>query len=145
MPSLVRTLHRAGISSELWIALRETNTIPPFREVLARDHSPAVVYDEGVPGRALRVLANRPSGAPVPTDFFAVGPVPFMEKAVSVAASLGVAPGRIRLSLEQPMLCGVGLCGGCHHRGLLTCHQGTFVTAAEWRPEHDGHSIGGIE
>jgi NAD(P)H-flavin reductase len=40
---------------------------------------------------------------------------------------VGVAPQRIRLSMERSMKCGIGLCGHCQLRGLFVCVDGPVL------------------
>ena len=39
-------------------------------------------------------------------------------------------PGRIRISLERNMQCGIGLCGHCQLGPLLVCRDGPVVPYA---------------
>jgi NAD(P)H-flavin reductase len=39
----------------------------------------------------------------------------------------GVDPGRIRVSLERNMACGIGWCGHCQLGPLLLCRDGPVV------------------
>ncbi len=76
-----------------------------------------------------------------PTVCYIVGPEGFMETVVSIIRQTYSAEGRSRdvpsvpgvfLSLERSTRCGIGMCGECHHGGLLTCQYGTIVTAEEF-------------
>jgi NAD(P)H-flavin reductase len=58
-----------------------------------------------------------------------------MHFTVKALLERGVAPGRINLSLERNMRCGVGHCGHCQLGPTLICRDGpvyTYETAAPW-------------
>jgi len=57
------------------------------------------------------------------------GPEPMMRFTTSALVDRGTAPGRIRLSLERNMKCGLGLCGHCQLGPLLLCRDGAVVAA----------------
>ena len=46
----------------------------------------------------------------------------------------GVAPERIRLSMERNMKCGVGLCGHCQFREFFVCVDGPVFDYSELAP-----------
>ncbi len=55
------------------------------------------------------------------------GPEIMMRFAARALVDRGVDPGRIRVSLERNMQCGVGLCGHCQLGPLLVCRDGPVV------------------
>jgi len=55
------------------------------------------------------------------------GPEVMMRYAAQALADRGVAPDRIRLSMERNMKCGVGLCGHCQYRELFLCVDGPVL------------------
>jgi NAD(P)H-flavin reductase len=66
---------------------------------------------------------------------FVCGPEIMMHFTVKALLERGVAPGRINLSLERNMRCGVGHCGHCQLGPTLICRDGpvyTYETAAPW-------------
>ena len=134
VPSLAATHHSPGVTVEAWIGLRSPTTRTPLEGAIGRYATLHRVNDDGELGRVLTVMERslRAGGAPTQRRLFAIGPDPFMRRAVEIALGLGVAPDDVHVSLEQRMMCGVGLCGLCHHDGVLTCRHGTFVSARRW-------------
>ncbi len=125
LPALARMLHTAGRDVQMFYGASDGSApAVPLGDELTRFGPVELVFDEGTPGRvldlALRELENR--------AVYLVGPEPFMDLAARRAAESGISGDSIYLSLEQPTFCGVGLCGACSCRGVLTCRQGTFVT-----------------
>jgi len=59
------------------------------------------------------------------------GPEVMMRFTVRALVDLGVDPGRIRLSLERNMQCGIGWCGHCQLGPLLLCRDGPVVSYSE--------------
>ena len=55
------------------------------------------------------------------------GPEIMMRLGGRALTDRGVDPGRIRVSLERNMQCGVGLCGHCQLGPLLVCRDGPIV------------------
>ena len=55
------------------------------------------------------------------------GPEVMMRAAARMLLDTGVAPQRIRVSLERNMHCGVGLCGHCQLGPLFVCTDGPVV------------------
>ncbi len=55
------------------------------------------------------------------------GPEVMLRHVTAALQHKGIAPERIRLSLERAMRCGVGLCGHCQLRELLVCVDGPVV------------------
>jgi NAD(P)H-flavin reductase len=66
---------------------------------------------------------------PATTTALVCGPEVMMRHVATALAALGVPPGRIRLSLERNMRCGVGLCGHCQLREHLICVDGPVFGA----------------
>jgi NAD(P)H-flavin reductase len=61
------------------------------------------------------------------TTAFVCGPEPMMRFSADLLADKGVAPDRIRISLERSMKCGAALCGHCQLGPLLVCRDGPVV------------------
>jgi NAD(P)H-flavin reductase len=68
------------------------------------------------------------------TTAFVCGPEPMMRFTSEVFLGMGMAPTRIRVSLERNMKCGVGLCGHCQLGPLLLCRDGPVVNFAQAAP-----------
>jgi NAD(P)H-flavin reductase len=56
------------------------------------------------------------------------GPEIMMRFSIRSLLDRGVDPGKIRLSLERNMQCGIGLCGHCQLGPLLLCRDGPVVS-----------------
>lgn len=67
------------------------------------------------------------------TTAFVCGPEPMMRFSADLLADKGVAPDRIRISLERSMKCGAALCGHCQLGPLLVCRDGPVVDFAAVR------------
>lgn len=65
---------------------------------------------------------------PARTTAFVCGPEVMMRFAAAGLADLGVAPGRIRLSLERNMKCAIAHCGHCQLGPVLVCREGPVLT-----------------
>lgn len=142
VPSLARRLAAQGAGVHVMLGLRDNTTGVPLEEAIKRHATLQVVRDQGVLGRVLTVAEDAYSdatgGAPdgpssrmsALSTLWAIGPDPFMEAAAALGLRLGLEGGQIRISLEEEMLCGTGLCGMCHRDGRLTCAYGTFITVA---------------
>jgi NAD(P)H-flavin reductase len=61
---------------------------------------------------------------PAATTAFVCGPEVMMRFAARTLIDRGLPPGRIRVSLERNMPCGVGRCGHCQLGPLLICRDG---------------------
>lgn len=88
-----------------------------------------VTVDYGPPHWRGRVglvtsLIPRAGFDPATTLALVCGPEPMMRYVSSALVDRGVAPERIRLSMERAMDCGVGLCGHCQLRELFVCVDG---------------------
>ena len=95
----------------------------------------AVTVDYGPPGWAGRVglvttLIPRAGFDPPRTLALVCGPEVMMRYAAAALVDRGVAPERVRLSMERNMKCGVGLCGHCQLRELFVCVDGPVLTYA---------------
>ncbi len=128
VPSLVREWSVTSADITVGIGLRQPlSPLPLGRDTYIQERSTLkYVPDNGIPGRVLSLIDTTAAGYIV-----LVGPDSFMAAGVERARKNGYDDSRIILSLEQPMLCGVGICGACHNNGALTCHHGTLITAAE--------------
>jgi NAD(P)H-flavin reductase len=64
-----------------------------------------------------------------PADALALvcGPEVMMRHAARALVERGVAPERVRLSMERNMKCGIGLCGHCQLRELFCCVDGPVL------------------
>jgi NAD(P)H-flavin reductase len=65
---------------------------------------------------------------------FVCGPEVMMQYTVEALLAHGVAPGRIQLSMERHMDCGVGLCGHCQLGPTLICRDGPVYAYPELAP-----------
>lgn len=66
---------------------------------------------------------------------FVCGPEIMMRFAIKALLDRGVAAGRIHISLERNMRCGLGHCGHCQLGPTLICRDGpvySYETAREW-------------
>jgi NAD(P)H-flavin reductase len=62
---------------------------------------------------------------------FVCGPEVMMRFTVQALEARGLPAGRIMVSLERDMRCGVGLCGHCQLGPTLICRDGPVYTQAE--------------
>jgi NAD(P)H-flavin reductase len=83
---------------------------------------------DGEVGLVTELLPRAPFD-PATTTALVCGPEVMMRHVATALAALGVPPGRIRLSLERNMRCGVGLCGHCQLREHLICVDGPVFGA----------------
>ncbi len=129
LPSLVRELCAASFAVTALVGLRDGKTRQPLQRdtELYRLGTVSCVADEGTPGRVLDAIEPA-----VADRLYLIGPEPFMKEGLRRALAAGYRRDQVTVSLEQSMLCGVGLCGACHNRGILTCHSGTLVSAEQW-------------
>lgn len=65
---------------------------------------------------------------------FVCGPEGMMRAAATALTTRGVAPERIRLSMERSMKCGIGLCGHCQLRDVFLCVDGPVLDYARLEP-----------
>lgn len=66
------------------------------------------------------------------------GPELMMRYVAETLVDCGVPPGRVRLSVERNMRCGIGLCGHCQLREYFVCVDGPVFGLDQLRP-HLGH------
>lgn len=78
------------------------------------------------PGRVglVTTLVPRAGFDPARTLALVCGPEVMMRHVAMALVDRGVRAGRVRVSLERNMRCGVGLCGHCQLRELLVCVDG---------------------
>jgi NAD(P)H-flavin reductase len=91
-----------------------------------------VTVDAGAPGYdgPVGVVTSLLPEAPFDAEravALVCGPEIMMRFAVRSLLERGVDPGRILVSLERNMQCGVGLCGHCQLGPLLLCRDGPVV------------------
>ena len=80
-------------------------------------------------------LLPRAEFDPASTVAFVCGPEIMMRFTIGALLERGVPPGRIHISLERNMRCGVGHCGHCQLGPTLICRDGPvyrYETAAPW-------------
>jgi dihydroorotate dehydrogenase subfamily 1 len=134
LPLVASALSARGFSVVSLVGVRRAIDSGRVLDALAKTGSLEIVPDEG---RVARVVTQiTPRGTKFVYDNRIVtawicGPEAFMREAALRVLETGVPAGRIFLSLERMMRCGVGMCGECHRDGLLTCQFGTVVTAEE--------------
>lgn len=92
----------------------------------------ACIVDHGTPdwsGRVGLVTSLVPGARVDPASTLALvcGPEVMIRHVARSLVDLGVAPERVRVSLERNMKCGVGLCGHCQLRGLFVCTDGPVL------------------
>jgi NAD(P)H-flavin reductase len=92
-----------------------------------------VTVDQAPAGYAGRVglVTDRLARAgldPAVTLALVCGPEVMMRHVAQDLVDIGVAPSRVRLSLERNMRCGVGLCGHCQLRELFLCVDGPVLS-----------------
>jgi NAD(P)H-flavin reductase len=92
-----------------------------------------VTVDQAPAGYAGRVgLVTDPLARagldPAVTLALVCGPEVMMRHVAQDLVDIGVAPSRVRLSLERNMRCGVGLCGHCQLRELFLCVDGPVLS-----------------
>jgi NAD(P)H-flavin reductase len=92
-----------------------------------------LTVDYGPPGWRGRVglvtsLIPRAGFDPANTLALACGPEVMMRYVCAELADRGVPPGRIRVSMERNMHCGVGLCGHCQIRDVFACVDGPVLS-----------------
>jgi len=98
-----------------------------------------VIVDHGTSGWAGRVglvtsLVPRADIDPARALALVCGPEVMMRYVSQSLLDLGVAPERIRLSMERNMKCGVGLCGHCQLRDLFLCLDGPVLDYSTLAP-----------
>jgi NAD(P)H-flavin reductase len=91
-----------------------------------------VTVDYGPPDWTGRVglvtdLVPRAGFDPAHALALVCGPEVMMRAVATALVARGVAPERVRLSMERNMKCGVGLCGHCQLRELFLCLDGPVL------------------
>lgn len=71
---------------------------------------------------------------PQETTAFVCGPEIMMHFTIQALLDRGLSPGRIFVSMERHMQCGVGLCGHCQLGPTLICRDGPVYSFAELAP-----------
>ena len=101
-----------------------------------RRHASSTTAPPGWPGRVGLVTALVPGVDVDPAHTLALvcGPEVMMRYVAPALLDRGVAPERIRLSMERNMKCGVGLCGHCQLRELFVCVDGPVLDYSELAP-----------
>ncbi|MGW7445692.1 FAD/NAD(P)-binding protein [Kitasatospora sp. NPDC054795] len=79
-------------------------------------------------------LLDRAAFDPPAATAFICGPEPMIRATARDLVQRGVAPDRIRVSLERTMHCGTGHCGHCQLGPLLLCRDGPVVTWTRAQP-----------
>jgi len=79
-------------------------------------------------------LIGRAGVDPPATLALVCGPEVMMRLTARALADLGIAPGRIRVSLERNMRCGTAECGHCQLGPLLLCRDGPVVSYEQAAP-----------
>jgi NAD(P)H-flavin reductase len=110
--------------------------------VREHDIDVAVTVDYGPPSWTGRVglvttLVARAGFDPHTCQALVCGPEVMMRYAATALVDRGVPPGRIRLSMERNMKCGVGLCGHCQMRELILCVDGPVFDYDQLAPLMD--------
>ncbi|MFP4210031.1 MAG: dihydroorotate dehydrogenase [Alkalispirochaeta sp.] len=135
LPSIARKITDGGGSVVCRIGVTEPFDESTVVHALQKKGAVEIIPDKGVPGRVLETLEGT-----VTTDRFdlayLVGPDPFMKRGVHLIETRSPVT-KIFVSLEQSMRCGVGMCGECHNRGMLTCNSGTIIPAEDWEASDD--------
>jgi NAD(P)H-flavin reductase len=82
------------------------------------------------PGRVGLVtsLVERAGFAPDRTLALVCGPEVMMRHSARALLDHGIAPERVRVSMERNMKCGIGLCGHCQLRELFICLDGPVLS-----------------
>ncbi|WP_329092533.1 FAD/NAD(P)-binding protein [Actinomadura citrea] len=101
----------------------------------ARGARVEVTVDRPAPGWTGQVglitaLAGAADVDPARAAAFVCGPEIMMRLTAQALTGLGVPAGKVRLSLERSMRCGVGWCGHCQLGPLLVCRDGPVVPYA---------------
>ncbi|OGX37421.1 MAG: Ni/Fe hydrogenase subunit gamma [Omnitrophica WOR_2 bacterium RIFCSPHIGHO2_02_FULL_68_15] len=74
-------------------------------------------------------LVRRVAMDPAKTLAMVCGPEVMMRFALQELQKHGLPPGRIFLSMERNMHCGIGLCGHCQYGPIFVCRDGPVVRA----------------
>lgn len=126
LPLIAEQLGKDGTKLDIRVGVTAKDGKDPLEDELSALGSYSSVPDDGKPGRVLdTITAEDLSGD---AALYVVGPSVMMRKAAEKAESLGLASGRIYLSMEKNTMCGIGMCGECVCGGHLPCKEGTFFT-----------------
>jgi anaerobic sulfite reductase subunit B len=109
-----------------------TGELDAWRESLEVDVT-VDAADEGWQGK-VGVVPKLIGGAdfdPAATHAFVCGPEIMMRFAAEALLERGVPPGRIHVSMERNMQCGVGHCGHCQLGPTMICRDGPVYSYAE--------------
>ena len=79
-------------------------------------------------------LIGRAGFDPAHTLALVCGPEVMMRSSATELRQRGVPAGKIRLSMERNMKCGVGLCGHCQLREMFICVDGPVLTYEQLAP-----------
>ncbi|MEU9123261.1 FAD/NAD(P)-binding protein [Streptomyces sp. NPDC048506] len=106
-----------------------TRDVEAWRAAGARVHVTVDRPDDGWQGDVgvVTALLDRAEYDPSNTAAFVCGPEVMMRAAARDLVHRGLAPDRIRVSLERTMHCGTGHCGHCQLGPLLLCRDGPVV------------------
>lgn len=109
-----------------------TRDVEAWRTGGARVHVTVDRPDDGWQGDVgvVTALLDRAEFDPGNAAAFVCGPETMMRATARDLTHRGLAPDRIRLSLERTMHCGTGHCGHCQLGPLLLCRDGPVVP---WR------------
>ncbi len=103
---------------DLWSESLRARGVELFRTVDIADYE--WPYDEGV----VTTLFPKAGIDPRVTTVFTCGPEIMMHFAIRDLLALGIPAGRIWLSMERNMQCGVKLCGHCQMGPYFVCADG---------------------
>lgn len=78
-------------------------------------------------GLVTQLIERARFDAPANALALVCGPEVMMRHSARALVDRGMAPERVRLSLERNMRCGVGLCGHCQVRELFSCLDGPVL------------------
>ncbi|GGM21803.1 oxidoreductase [Streptomyces fumigatiscleroticus] len=96
---------------------------PPYCQVTVDRPAPAWRGRVGV----VTTLLNGAAFAPGNTTAFVCGPEVMIRVTARELVHRGLAPHRIRVSLERNMRCATGHCGHCQLGGVLLCRDGPVI------------------
>ncbi len=145
-PAIVSALDTAGAGGRRLFVLagaRSPDALLFVRELERWRRRPGVtvelIVDHALPGWRGQVglitkLVETAAFDPDRTTAMACGPEVMMRAIIASLVGRGVAPARIRVSLERNMKCGIGWCGHCQLGPLLVCRDGPVVTADRIAP-----------
>jgi NAD(P)H-flavin reductase len=94
----------------------------------------AAAGEWGGPVGFVAKLVTRAELRPGRVNAFVCGPEIMMRTTIDALLGRGVDPGRIHVSMERHMDCGVGLCGHCQLGPTLICRDGPVYSYPEIAP-----------